>query len=153
MFSACFFQSARLETNNTNGDTSACGDDSLTAEEGGNDDPDQHRNIIIKTVPSSGTGPLTSPVNSKQVIKLNVANNNRTRQESACTITTTPVVNGNGKHSTVITNGDDKSLATTSVVKVIDGGSSTKVLTSQEGKSLLSLGKTTTAKVRYSQVY
>ena len=119
----------------------------MTGEEGGNDDPDQHRNIIIKSVPSVGTGTFTSPVNSKQVIKLNVANNNRTRQESACTITTTPVVNGNGKHSTVIANGDDKSQATTSVVKVVDGGSSTKVLTSQEGKSLLSLGKTTTAKV------
>ena len=96
------------------------------------------RRVIIKTVQSDN-------VTKTDVIKLNSNNNSQTGS------TTVKKADGelfgvpvpvNGKHS-----GANEDVKKNSIVKILEG-SNTKVLTAQEGKSLLSLGKTTSAKVR-----
>lgn len=133
-------QSARLGDGNSvsHGESNEC--DGNT-EEGGSDDADSNtRRVIIKTVQSDN-------VTKTDVIKLNSNNNSQTGgsivKKGDGDIFGVPVP-VNGKHSGA--NGDVKK---NSIVKILEG-SNTKVLTAQEGKSLLSLGKTTSARVLYN---
>ena len=121
----------------THGESNGC-DGTGNAEEGSSDDADSNtRRVIIKTLQSDN-------VTKTDVIKLNTNNNSQIgssmvkKADGELFGVPVPV---NGKHSSA--NGDVKK---NSIVKILEG-SNTKVLTAQEGKSLLSLGKTTSAKV------
>lgn len=121
----------------THGESNGC-DGTGNTEEGSSDDADSNtRHVIIKTVQSDN-------VTKTDVIKLNSNNNSQTgssmvkKADGELFGIPVPV---NGKHSSA--NGDVKKNP---IVKILEG-SNTKVLTAQEGKSLLSLGKTTSAKV------
>ncbi len=129
-----YSQSARLADGRSenHGESNGCDG----TEEGGADDNDGNtRRVVIK----SGDVAKTDAAQTNGNVHGNQSNDSVVRRADGGEL-----YGLNGKHSS--TNGDVKK---SSIIKILEG-SNTRVLTSQEGKSLLSLGKTTSAKVPFA---